>query len=170
MMVKTIKNKKEIIRSSLNLIWEATKREVREIFFNEPLGSATVFLNSSNNDTENLGEQQSKGFQKFSIKNTQMQVENNISRILEQTTQSGVIGSIQNNNHEDNFNIGDDDSPEWLECEDCYRNKKELCEYWDCSKSFTQLNSSRISTSLYLVNQVEGSIDEDNTSDEESQS
>ncbi|CAG8821684.1 7056_t:CDS:2, partial [Gigaspora margarita] len=333
----------------------ATKREVREIFFNEPLGSATIFLSSSNNDTKNLGtpgvvliseknyrriianlantkgkepednldsdilsqfdelmfdtqtnetdtsnleenqwtensqindyfkfykrkmnNKQSKNFSNdfenneetdkltasinvttntFSQANSifdnecindnqirKFPFENNISRMLEQTTQGGVIGSIQNNNHEDNFDIGNDNSPEWLECEDCYRNKKELYEYWGCSvckwksdkghillydetltlhndnaindsnenrvestnfpivviekngyfsstqqidetenmlvtqsdtniqESFTQLNSSRISTSLYLVNQVEGSIDKDNTSDEESQS
>ncbi|CAG8830509.1 1343_t:CDS:2, partial [Gigaspora margarita] len=29
--------------------------EVREIFFNEPLRSATVFLSDGTNDTENLG-------------------------------------------------------------------------------------------------------------------
>ncbi|CAG8848673.1 5349_t:CDS:2, partial [Gigaspora margarita] len=53
-MVKTIKNKKEIIRSSLNLIWKATKGEVKEIFFNEPSRLATVFLSDGTNDTENL--------------------------------------------------------------------------------------------------------------------
>ncbi|CAG8769217.1 9418_t:CDS:1, partial [Dentiscutata heterogama] len=53
-MVKTIENKKEIIRSSINLIWEATERRVREIFFNDDLRSATVFLTDGTNNTENL--------------------------------------------------------------------------------------------------------------------
>ncbi|CAG8504522.1 8811_t:CDS:2, partial [Racocetra fulgida] len=38
-----------------------------------------------------------------------------------------------NDNQEDDFDVSDDNSPGWLECEDCYGNKKELCEYCNCS-------------------------------------
>ncbi|CAG8733316.1 15449_t:CDS:2, partial [Racocetra fulgida] len=60
---------------------------------------------------------------------------NVISGMLEQTTlannstQADDIGSIQDNDND----VSNEDSPGWLECEDCYGNKKELCEYCVCS-------------------------------------
>ncbi|CAG8737013.1 3894_t:CDS:2, partial [Dentiscutata heterogama] len=60
---------------------------------------------------------------------------NVISRELEQmtlannNTQAGDIKSIQDNDHEEGSEVSDDDSPGWSECEECYGNKKELCEY-----------------------------------------
>ncbi|CAG8663043.1 2561_t:CDS:2, partial [Dentiscutata heterogama] len=53
-MVETIENKKEIIRYSINLIWEATKGGVRKIVFNDASCSATIFLTDSTKDIENL--------------------------------------------------------------------------------------------------------------------
>ncbi|CAG8803298.1 19766_t:CDS:2, partial [Racocetra fulgida] len=64
---------------------------------------------------------------------------NVIFRILEQTTlvnnstQADNIESIQDNDHEKGLDVSDYDSPGWSECEECYRNKEELCEYCGCS-------------------------------------
>ncbi|CAG8581826.1 26312_t:CDS:10 [Gigaspora margarita] len=62
-----------------------------------------------------------------------------ISKMFEQmtlaknSTQVDVIGSIQDNDHflEEDSDISDEDSQGWSECEDCYGNKKGLCEYCD---------------------------------------
>ncbi|CAG8617791.1 15662_t:CDS:2, partial [Racocetra fulgida] len=48
-------------------------------------------------------------------------------------TQADDIESIQDNDHEEDFDVSDDDSPEWSECEKCYGNEKKLCEYCGCS-------------------------------------
>ncbi|CAG8595202.1 10694_t:CDS:2, partial [Gigaspora rosea] len=64
---------------------------------------------------------------------------NVISGILEQTTlvnnstQADDIESIQDNDHEKDLDVSDYDSPGWSECEECYGNKGELCEYCGCS-------------------------------------
>ncbi|CAG8685331.1 16316_t:CDS:10, partial [Gigaspora margarita] len=65
---------------------------------------------------------------------------NIVSTMLEQTnleknvTYAKDIDFTQDNdNHEEDLDISDDDSPGWSECEDCYGNKKELCEYCGCS-------------------------------------
>ncbi|CAG8749264.1 12601_t:CDS:2, partial [Racocetra fulgida] len=53
-MVKTIEDKKKIVRSSINLIWEATVGEIKKIVFNNQLRSAAIFLSDGTEDTKNL--------------------------------------------------------------------------------------------------------------------
>ncbi|CAG8524567.1 7460_t:CDS:10 [Dentiscutata heterogama] len=246
-MAETIENKKEIIRCSINLIWEATKGGVREIVFNDASCLATIFLTNGTKDTENLDtsgvvliseeiywkinndlanikgkesitieddpdsdrlsevnvdaqtsendtlnlkenqqakENNSNDFEnneeinkllpdsqtastndQFSIGNmnqpnnehindnrqtenireTEESISNDqqsinvISGMLEQTnlannsTQANDIGSIQDNDNEEDLDVSNYDSPRWSECEDCYGNKKEMCAYCGCS-------------------------------------
>ncbi|CAG8636328.1 1976_t:CDS:2, partial [Dentiscutata heterogama] len=220
-MAETIKNKKEIIRCSINLIWEATNGGVRKIVFNDASRSATIFLTDGTKDIENLDatgvvliseeiyqkiindlantiediidikifyhsnrllevdeltfdtqtnendtlnledDQWTKGshmndYFKISKRNEKNKQTENIretdesmpndqqsinitSRMLEQTTlannstQADDNGSIQDNNNEEDLDVSDDDSPGWSECEECYGNKKELCEHCGCS-------------------------------------
>ncbi|CAG8458414.1 26040_t:CDS:10 [Gigaspora margarita] len=53
-MVETIEDKKEIVRSSINLIWEATDGGIKKIVFNNQSRSAAIFLSDGTEDTENL--------------------------------------------------------------------------------------------------------------------
>ncbi|CAG8751182.1 5326_t:CDS:2, partial [Racocetra fulgida] len=47
-------DKKEIVRSSINLIWEATDGGIKKIVFNNQSRSAAIFLSDGTEDTENL--------------------------------------------------------------------------------------------------------------------
>ncbi|CAG8815700.1 39226_t:CDS:10, partial [Gigaspora margarita] len=65
---------------------------------------------------------------------------NIVFRMFEQTnlkknvTYAKDIDSIHDSdNHEEDLDLSNDNSPGWSECEDCYGNKKELCEYCGCS-------------------------------------
>ncbi|CAG8842946.1 29130_t:CDS:2, partial [Gigaspora margarita] len=52
----------------------------------------------------------------------------------ENNEELGNIDSIHDSdNHEEDLDLSDDDSPGWSEYEDCYGNKKELCKYCGCS-------------------------------------
>ncbi|CAG8571760.1 4571_t:CDS:2, partial [Racocetra persica] len=53
-MVKTIEDKKEIVRSLISLIWEATDGKIKKIVFNNQSRSAAIFLSDDTEDTENL--------------------------------------------------------------------------------------------------------------------
>ncbi|CAG8468841.1 15728_t:CDS:2, partial [Racocetra persica] len=53
-MIDNVKDKKEIVRSSINLIWEATDGEIKKIVFNNQSCSAAIFLSDDTKDTENL--------------------------------------------------------------------------------------------------------------------
>ncbi|CAG8629762.1 4027_t:CDS:2 [Racocetra persica] len=53
-LVEIIENQKEIIRSSINLIWKATNGGIKEIVFNNQLCLAEIFLSDGTENTENL--------------------------------------------------------------------------------------------------------------------
>ncbi|CAG8704273.1 17592_t:CDS:2, partial [Cetraspora pellucida] len=53
-MVEIIENQKEIIRSSINLIWKATNGGIKEIVFNNQSCSAEIFLSDGTENTEHL--------------------------------------------------------------------------------------------------------------------
>ncbi|CAG8811349.1 38916_t:CDS:2, partial [Gigaspora margarita] len=93
--------------------------------------------------------------------NDNQQVENNISRMFEQTIQAGVIGSIQDDEHEDDF-VSNDDSPGWSECEDCYENKKKFSGNWYC-KECKNLNSKKSKCKMQLEYLSSDKIDNQNT-------
>ncbi|CAG8493581.1 16343_t:CDS:10 [Dentiscutata heterogama] len=166
-MVKTIEDKKKIIRSLINLILEATEGrdtlkcshvsenlEQRENFNNDLENNEETNKQLSNsylqtNVTTNTSQADKKEkHEEFQAENNKETVEpmtnyhqliNVISRELEQmtlandNTQASVIESIQDNDYEEGSEVSNDDSPGWSECEERYRNKKELCEYCGCS-------------------------------------
>ncbi|CAG8731408.1 16896_t:CDS:2, partial [Racocetra persica] len=182
----------------------------------------TIAFNNSTNTTVNLNTpgvilMNEETFRKIITKFTRKKPEEPvlIKRIqdydesLQVEEQDKLMHNVQTNEN-NTFNSDHkitDKTVEWSEYEKCYRNKKELCEYCDCSvckwkgdrdhillcdglcgKNFHTrcLNSlltripprkwycknfqssiSRNPTFSHSVNQVEGLIEEDNTSNED---
>ncbi|CAG8704090.1 1414_t:CDS:2, partial [Dentiscutata heterogama] len=87
-------------------------------------------INQSDNECINDNQQdKNNGKMDKSIPNDQQSI-NIISGMLKQmtlannSTQADDIGSIQDNDNEEDLDVSDDISPGCLECEDCYRNKR----------------------------------------------
>ncbi|CAG8696998.1 17373_t:CDS:2, partial [Racocetra persica] len=143
-MIKIVESK-EIIKNLINLIWKATEKKVVTVTFNSQLCLATISLDNGINITLNLEVLKvvlikEDIFSKIINKHAGFMI-NDGNRDNESFSQVDENDKL-NSNYEVTKGIGEnisgddssnDDSPRWLECEECYRPKKEFCDLCGCS-------------------------------------
>ncbi|CAG8538594.1 6922_t:CDS:2, partial [Racocetra persica] len=147
-MVEIVTNNEEIIRNSVNLIWEATQGQVVTITFNSQLYLVTISLDNSTNITINLEAPRAiiireKFLEKYINDNTKDnqgidKLINVVSGMFKQQAGNIENANIPSNKYTTNIqheslSDSDNDSPGWSECDKCYRLKKEFCKICSCS-------------------------------------
>ncbi|CAG8804700.1 755_t:CDS:2, partial [Racocetra fulgida] len=144
----------EIMRNSVNLIWEATGGQVVTITFNSQLYLATISLDNGTNITINLEAptRDNQGMDKL-INVVSEMFKQQAGDIENANIPTSIVTHSNQHNHEftnsgngkiaiknlilktqqESLSDSDDDSPGWSECEECYGPKKEFCKICGCS-------------------------------------